>query len=51
MMLGFQSCDKGSLNNYNAMEIKSKGFYVLSVTLPYVQDLTSKLKQGSALFS
>ena len=34
MMLGFQSRDKWSLNNYDAIEIKSKWFYVSSVTIP-----------------
>ena len=51
MMLGFQSRDKGSLNNYDAIEIKRKGFYASSVTLPYIQNLTSKLKLRGALFS
>ena len=51
MMLGFQSLDKLSLNNYDAIEIKSKGFYVSSVTIPYVQNLTSKLSLRNAFFS
>ena len=29
MMLGFQSRDKRSLNNYYAIEIKSRGFYAV----------------------
>ena len=33
MTLGFQSRDK-SLNNYYAIEIKSRGFYASSVTIP-----------------
>ena len=49
--LGFQSRDKWSLNNYDAIWIKSKEFYASSVTIPYVQNLTSKLKLRSALFS
>ena len=36
MMLEFQSRDKRSLNNYDAIEIKSKGFYASSVITPYV---------------
>ena len=51
MMLEFQSRDKRSLNNYDAIEIKSRGFYASSVTIPYDQNLRSKLKLGSALFS
>ena len=51
MMLEFQSRDKRSLNNYDAIEIKSKGFYASSVTIPYDQNLRSKLKLGSTLFS
>ena len=51
MMLEFQSRDKWSLNNYDAIEIKSKGFYASSVTIPYDQNLRSKLKLRSALFS
>ena len=51
MMLEFQSRDKRSLNNYDAIEIKSKGFYASSVTIPYDQNLRSKLKLRSALFS
>ena len=34
ILLGFQS-DKWSLNNHDAIEIKSKGFYASSVTIPY----------------
>ena len=34
---------------YDAIEIKSRGFYASSVTIPYVQNLTSTLKHGSAL--
>ena len=49
MMLGFQWRDKWSLNNYDAIEIKNKGFYTLSVTIPYVQNITSTLKLRSAL--
>ena len=30
MMLGLQSRDKWSLTNYDAIEIKSKGFYASS---------------------
>ena len=37
--------------NYDALEIKSRGFYASSVTIPYVQNLTPKLKLRSALFS
>ena len=33
------------------MEIKSRGFYALIVTIPYVQNLTPKLKLRGALFS
>ena len=51
MMLGLQSCDKWSLNNCDAIEIKSKGFYVSSVTIPHVPNCTSTLKLRSALFS
>ena len=51
MMLEFQSRDKWSLNNYDAIEIKSKGFYASSVTIPYDQNLRSKLKLRSTLFS
>ena len=51
MMLGFQSRDKWSLTNYDAIEIKNKGFYASSVTIPYDQNLTSTLKLRSALFS
>ena len=61
MLLGFQSRDKWNLNNYDAIEIKSKGFYASSVTIPYVQNFkkkfqfqkfkTSTLKLRSALFS
>ena len=51
MMLEFQSRDKRSLNNYDAIKIKSKGFYASSVTIPYDQNLRSKLKLRSALFS
>ena len=50
-MLEFQSRDKRSLNNYDAIEIKSKGFYASSVITPYVQNSTSKLKLRSRLFS
>ena len=49
--LGFQSRDKWSLNNYDAIEITSKLFYASSVTIPYIQNLTSTLKLRSALFS
>ena len=49
-MLRFQSRDKLSLNNYDAIEIKSKGFYASSVTLLYGQNSTSKLKLRRALF-
>ena len=48
-MLGFQTRDKWSLNNYDAIEIKNKGFYALSVTMPYIQNITSTLKLRSAL--
>ena len=51
MMLGLQSCDKWSLNNCDAIEIKSKGLYVSSVTIPHVPNFTSTLKLRSALFS
>ena len=51
MLLGFQSRDKWSLNNHDAIEIKSKGFYASSVTILYVQNITSKLKLSGALFS
>ena len=51
MMLEFQSRNKWSLNNYDAIEIESKGFYASSVTIPYDQNLRSKLKLRSALFS
>ena len=37
--------------NYDAIEIKSKGFYASSATIPYVQNLTSTLKLRSELFS
>ena len=37
--------------NYDAIEVKSKGFYVSSVKIPYVQNITSTLKLRSALFS
>ena len=40
-----------SLNNYDAIEIKNKGFYASNVTLLYVQNSTSKLKLRRALFS
>ena len=50
VMLRFQSRDKWSLNNYDAIEIKSKGFYALSVTLLYGQNSRSKLKLRRALF-
>ena len=50
VMLRFQSRDKWSLNNYDAIEIKSKGFYASSVTLLYGQNSTSKLKLRRALF-
>ena len=33
MFLEFQSRDKRGLNNYDAIEIKSKGFYASSVTI------------------
>ena len=33
MFLEFQSRDKWGLNNYDAIEIKSKGFYASSVTI------------------
>ena len=49
--MGFQSRDEWSLNNHDAIEIKSKESYASSVTIPYVQNLTSKLKLRSALFS
>ena len=49
MMLEFQWRDKWSLNNYDAIEINNKGFYALSVTIPYVQNITSTLKLRSAL--
>ena len=48
MMLGFQSRDKWSLNNYETIEIKNRGFYASSVTIPYVEDITSTLKLRSA---
>ena len=40
MLLELHSRDKWGLNNYDAIEIKSKGFYASSVTIPYVQNLT-----------
>ena len=46
----FNHNDKWSLNNYDAIEIKSKGFYASSVTQQYVQNSTSKLKLRRALF-
>ena len=49
MMLGFQWRDKWSLNNYDAIEIKNKGFYASSVTIPFFQNVTSTLKLRSAL--
>ena len=49
MMLGFQWRDKWSLNNYETIEIKNRGFYASSVTIPYVQDITSTLKLRSAI--
>ena len=33
MLLEFLSRDKWGLNNYDAVEIKSKGFYASSVTI------------------
>ena len=51
MMLGSLLRDKWSLNNCDAIEIKHKGFYTSSVTIPYVQNLISTLKLRSALFS
>ena len=33
MLLEFLSRDKWGLNNYDAIEIKSKGFYASSVTI------------------
>ena len=44
MLLGFQSRDKWNLNNYDAIEIKSKGFYASSVTIPYVQNFKKKFQ-------
>ena len=44
MMLEFQSRDKRNLNNYDAIEIKSKGFYASSVTIPYVQNFKKKFQ-------
>ena len=46
MMLGLQSRDKWSLNNCDAIEIKSIGFYASNVTIPYFQNLTLTLKEG-----
>ena len=46
MMLGLQSRDKWSLNNCNAIEIKSIVFYASNVTIPYFQNLTLTLKEG-----
>ena len=43
-MLEFQWRDEWSLNNYDAIEINNKGFYALSVTIPYIQNITSTLK-------
>ena len=48
ILLRFQSRDKWYLNNYDAIEIKSKGFYVSNVTVQYVQNSTSKLKRRRA---
>ena len=49
--LEFQSRDRWSLSNYDAIEITSKWFYASSVTIPYVQNLTLTLKLRTALFS
>ena len=50
MMKEFQLRDKWNLNNYDAIEIKSKGFYASSLTIPYIQNETSKLKLRSVVF-